>query len=151
VQKKDGEIRFCVDFRRLNANVVGDAYPMPFIPDFVDALGNAKVFSTLDLAKGYWQLPLPEKSKQLTAFSTVDGLYEFNVLPFGLCTASASFQRTMNHILGHLPYVRVYMDHIIVFSKNSQEHEYHLVQVLKCLQEAGLTINEKKCRSSSKK
>lgn len=146
VPKGDGEIRFCIDFRRVNSIVVADAYPMPFIQDLVDALDGAKVFSTLDLAKGYWQVPLDEASKEITAFATVDGLYEFNVLPFGLCTASAIFQRTMHRVFGHLPFVRIYMDDLVVFSSSEKEHKEHLLRVFECLHQAGMAVNLKKCQ-----
>ena len=146
VTKKSGEIRFCIDFRKVNTVIVGDAYPMPFIQDLVDALEGSTIFSTLDLAKGYWQLPLHEEAKAITAFATTDGLYEFNVLPFGLCTASAIFQRAMHALLGHLPFLRIYMDDIIVFSRTEEEHTHQLRQVCACLTRANLALNVKKCR-----
>jgi len=91
VKKKDGSNRFCIDFRLVNKLVVGDAYPTPRVSDIIHSLGKSSVFSTIDLVKGNWQIPLAEESKPITAFSTADGLFEFNVLPFGISIASAAF------------------------------------------------------------
>jgi hypothetical protein len=145
VKKKDGTNRFCIDFRKVNNIVVQDAFPLPRIPDLIDALHGAKVFSTLDLAKGYWQIPLDEKSKPITAFATHEGLYEFNVLPFGINTAAAIFQRTMSAILKDLPFARVYIDDIVIFSEDEGTHYRHILEVFSRLQQMGLRINKKKC------
>jgi len=99
VRKKDGNLRFCIDFRRVNADLTLDAFPTPLVDEVIDDLQGATVFSSLDLKSGYWQLPLDEASKEITAFATCDGLFEFNVLPFGLATASALFQRAMSSCL----------------------------------------------------
>ena len=95
VRKKDGKARFCIDFRRLNNITTKDTYPLPRI----DKLGAAKVFSTIDLASGYWQVPLENDAKQKTAFIANNSLYEFCVMPFGLCNAPSTFQRLMNKVL----------------------------------------------------
>ncbi|CAM5114968.1 unnamed protein product [Eretmochelys imbricata] len=102
VPKPDVEIRFCVDYRKLNAVTRPDNYPMPRTDDLLEKLGWAQFISTLDLTKGYWQVPLDESAKERSAFTTHLGLYEFNVLPFGLRNATATFQRLVDGLLAGL-------------------------------------------------
>ena len=96
--KKDGTVRFCVNYRKVNSVMKFDAYSMPRIKKVLESIGSAKVISTLDLAKGYWQIPLSEDAKEKTAFITLSGLYEFEVMLFGLHSAPATFQRTMQAV-----------------------------------------------------
>ena len=103
VRKKDGTLRFCIDYRHLNSITKTDTYPLPRVDDIVDQLGpSTKYFSTLDLASGYWQIPMDPSSREKTAFITTGGLYEFKVMPFGLKNAPAVFQRLMEKILQQL-------------------------------------------------
>lgn len=102
VTKKDGSLRFCVDFRKLNQITRKDAYPLPRIDDTLDTLTNSKWFSTLDLASGYWQIRMHPRDKPKTAFATHRGLFQFNVLPFGLSNGPSSLRRLMERVLGHL-------------------------------------------------
>ena len=99
VSKPDGSSRFCIDYHKVNSITKTDAYPLPHIDDTLNALGGAKVFTTLDLQSGYWQVALDEASKELTAFTTNQGDWEFNVLPFELTNAPATFQRLMDYVL----------------------------------------------------
>lgn len=99
VKKKNGTLRFCVDYRKLNAVTRKDAYPIPRIDDTLDTLAGSQWFSTLDLISGYWQVKLDDNDRLKTAFSSPDGLFEFNVMPFGLCNAPATFQRLMDMVL----------------------------------------------------
>ncbi len=146
VPKTDGSVRFCVDYRKVNAVSKFDAYPMPRVDELLDRLGTARIYSTLDLTKGYWQIPLSPLSKEKTAFTTPFGLHQFVTLPFGLFGAPATFQRLMDKILRpHTAYAAAYLDDIIIYSQNWHRHMVHLREVLRALREAGLTANPKKC------
>lgn len=152
IQKKDGSPRFCVDYRRLNAITDRDVYPLPRIDDILDRLAGCQYFSTLDLKAGYWQLPIDERDKNKTAFVTTEGLYEFNVLPFGLSNAPASFQRIMNSVLGALRWdlALVYLDDIIIYSKSFAQHLHHVDLVLAALHKANVRLNLSKCSLARK-
>ena len=146
VTKKDGGIRLCVDYRQLNQVTKFDAYPMPRIEELLDRVGDAEFITTLDLAKGYWQVPMQEEDKEKTAFTSPRGLYQFTTMPFGLSGAPATFQRMMDNILrGTESYACVYLDDIVIHSHTWSEHIQHLTEILRQLEEAGLTIKLKKC------
>ena len=117
VTKKDGGTRLCVDYRRLNDATVKDTYPLPRIDDTLDMLAGKQWFSTLDLASGYWQVSLSQEARVKTAFTTHSGLFQFKVMPFGLCNAPATFERLMERVLQGLQWSRclVYLDDIISF------------------------------------
>ncbi len=140
IPKKDGSLRFCLDFRKLNSVSKFDPYPMPRVDELVEKLGKAKFLTTLDLCKGYWQVHLSPDSKEFTAFKTQFGHFHFRVLPFGLHGAPATFQRMIDHILrGTEAFAAAYLDDIIIFSTSWQEHLQHLQEVLGRIKSAGLS------------
>ena len=147
VQKKDGSYRFCVDYRKLNRITRKDAYPLPRVDDTLDALEGTKWFSTLDLLWGYWQVEVSEKDREKTAFVTRDGLFEFKVMPFGLCNAPATFQRLMDLVLAgiHWSSCLVYIDDIVIMGRTFQQHLVNLKLVLDRLRGAGLKLKPTKC------
>jgi len=148
VRKKNGEVRFCVDYRALNGITAKDVYPLPRIDETIEALGGALLFSTLDLKAGYWQIRMSEQDKAKTAFTTKKGLYQFVRMPFGLCNAPSTFQRMMNSVLRGLTWTTclVYLDDIVVYTRGGIErHVLELACVLERLSAAGLTLNLKKC------
>ena len=153
VRKRDGSLRFCVDFRQLNAATVKDAHPLPRIDDLLDALHGAKWFSTLDLKSGYWQVPISEQDKAKTAFRTSSGqLFEFNQVPFGLCNTPATFSRLMDRVLAglHWETCLFYLDDIIVFSSTWEEHLARLREVFERLRHAKLKLGAAKCTFAAK-
>ena len=147
VKKRDGSTRFCVDYRKLNAVTVKDAYPLPRIDESLDTLAGAKYFCTLDLASGYWQVVMDESDKQKTAFATHKGLYQFKVMPFGLSNSPATFERLMEVILSGLQWERclVYIDDIITFGATFQQTLENLEIIFERLRSANLKLKPKKC------
>ena len=147
VTKKDGTIRFCVDFRRVNNLTIKDSYPLPRIDDTIDALRGSSWFSTLDLASGYWQVPMAPEDAEKTAFTTPFGLFQFKKMPFGLANAPATFERLMDLVLAglHWDVCLVYLDDIIVFSQSFKQHVQRLQPVLERLRQAGLKLSPSKC------
>lgn len=149
VKKKDGSDRFCLDFRVLNSQTRKDSYPLPRIAEILDAVGGASVFTTMDLKSGFWQIPMHEEHKAYTAFTIPGkGLFQFVKMPFGLCNATATFQRMMEMVLGELVFhgVLVYVDDIIVYGTDLDQCKERTKEVLRRLSTAKLTIAPKKCK-----
>lgn len=147
VIKKDGSVRFCCDYRRLNSVTWKDAYPLPRVDESLDALGKAQLFSTLDLTAGYFQVAVKEQDQEKTAVTTPFGLFQWTRMPFGLCNAPATFQRLMEVALGDLAFdvLLIYLDDIIVFSTDFESHCKRLDLVFGRLREHGLKLKPKKC------
>ena len=148
VRKKDGSLRFCIDLRKLNAWTVKDAYSLPHIEDTLESFNGACIFTSLDLKSGYWQVKLNEESIPLTTFMVgLLGFYECVRMLFGLTNAPATFQRLMESCLGelHLDWCIIYLDDIIIFSKNPDDHITRLEGVFEKLAKAGLKLKPSKC------
>ena len=149
VRKKTGVLRVCDDYRALNQNTVADRYPIPHVDDLVDMVGkkHAKVFSCLDLMRGYHQVQMEENAMPKTAFTCHLGLYQYRRMPFGLTNAPATFQRLMGKLFGgrEWEYVYVYLDDILIASQLVQEHLDHLQKVAQRLRDVGLHLRPEKC------
>ena len=147
VKKKDGTVRFCVDYRKVNNITRKDAYPLPRIDTTLDTLSGSQWFSTLDLLSGYWQVEVEEADRDKTAFCTTEGLFQFRVMPFGLSNAPATFQRLMDLTLAGLQWSQclVYIDDVIILGKTFQDHLCNLQEVFQRLREAGLKLKPAKC------
>ena len=150
-KKKDpNTLRMCIDFRALNAATVKDAYPRPRIDDTITSLGVARFFTTLDFRSAFWQIVMKESDRPKTAFAARGGLYQWTRMPFGLCNATASFQRLMNIVLkdilqapGNL--VLCYVDDILIATTTVEQHLEKLDMVFRRIAEAGLKCKPSKC------
>ncbi|KYO33923.1 hypothetical protein Y1Q_0024536 [Alligator mississippiensis] len=151
VVKPDGSLRLCKDFRKLNALTTFDAFPMPYVTHLIERIGEARYISTLNLAKGYWQIPLRPTDCAKTSFGTPWGLFEFIRMLFSLNGAAATFQRLMDTLLApHAAYAAAYIDDIIIFTPGWEQHLRALRAVLEELQAAGLIANPTKCKLAEK-
>lgn len=148
VQKKDGTLRFCIDYWQLNSATKLDIFPFPHINDSLDMLSKSRYFTTLDLATGFWQVPMDASSQEKTAFVTYEGHYEFTVMPFGLTNAPATFQRLMEGVLRGLTRKSclVYIDDILVTGETFSQHLENLRAVFQRLRDANLRLKFKKCK-----
>lgn len=142
---------FCIDNRRLNAVTVKDCYPMPLIDGILDVLGDAKLFSTMNIASGYWNDPMDKGSIPKTAFTCKYGLYEWLVMPFGLCNTVPAFERLMGTVLVNLKWriCLVYLDDCVIFSKDFPIHLVRVKQVLTRFRQAGFQLKMKTCHWGS--
>ena len=152
VIKKDGTMRLCIDYRKLNSVTKRDLYPIVRIDECLDALRGSHFFTGLDLASGYWQVPMAQDSKAKTAFITSNNQYQFEVMPFGLTNAPGTFSRMMDQVLGDLKFkhVIVYLDDVQVYSPTFDSHLVHLAEVFTRLEKAGLQLKPSKCSFAEK-
>lgn len=148
VKKKNGTIRLCVDYRKLNNQTIKDAYALPNIEEAFSSLSGSKWFSIMDLKSGYYQVEVEEQDKYKTAFVTPMGFWEFNRMPQGVTNAPSTFQRVMEKCMGsmNLSEVLVFLDDLIVFSATLEEHEERLLKVLDRLKDFGLKLSPEKCQ-----
>ena len=155
IKKKDGEYRFAVDYRKLNKVTVRMQQPLPKMEDVIDMIGNAapKIYSVLDLASGFWQIPLHPDSKEKTAFITHQGIYQFKKLPFGLMNSPAAFTMVMSEVLRNInwKYALIYVDDIIVFSSSFEQHLQHLDAIFERMRTYGLRLKPSKCQFAVEK
>ena len=146
--KPSGDVRICVDLKPLNEGVLREFNPLPKVEETLAQLTGATIFSKLDANSGFWQIPLARKSRLLTTFITPFGRYYFNKLPFGISSAPELFQKRMNAILSGLEGVLCWMDDVLVFGRDQEEHDKRLRTALQHLESAGVTLNPKKCEFS---
>src|SRR5260221_207968 len=147
VKKKDGSLCLCIDFCTLNRVTEKDCYPLPLIPDLLNSLGLARIYSKIDLKHAYHLVWIVEGDEPKTAFHMRYRSYEWRVMPFGLTNAPVVFQRFINEVLGNLLDICAvgYIDDILIYLDSVDQHRDHTREVLRCLQKAGLYMNPKKC------
>uniref|UniRef100_A0A674E7Q6 Gypsy retrotransposon integrase-like protein 1 n=1 Tax=Salmo trutta TaxID=8032 RepID=A0A674E7Q6_SALTR len=145
VSKPDGTNRFCTDYRKVNAVTKPDSFPLPRMEDCVDKVGAAKFVSKFDLLKGYWQVPLTSRAREISAFITPSGLYSYSVMSFGLRNAPATFQRLMNRVVAGLAGCAVYLDDVVIYADTWEEHLSRIQALFGRLAAGHLTINLAKC------
>ena len=143
VKKKNGELRFCFDFRPSNGVTFKDAYPLPRIDESFARLGKAKIYTSIDLAWAFWQIPVRKTDRQKTAFACELGLFEWRRMPLGMCNASATFQRAIARALRKI--VKAYIDDIVIATETVEDHMVRLREVFECLPEAGFKMRVAKC------
>ena len=148
VQKKDGTLQFCIDFRCLNACMKKDLYPLPWIQEALESIVGSAHFLSMDFKSGFWQIKMVPGLQQYTAFTVGNlGFYEFTRMPFRLCNAPVTFQHLMQSTLGelNLTYCMIYLDDVIVFSRMEDEHLEHLHMVFERFWKFSLELKPSKC------
>jgi hypothetical protein len=145
--KKDGKLRMCIDYRRLNEATIKDQYALPLANELRDRLGKAKIFTKIDLREGYHNVRIAEGHEWKTAFRTRYGHFKYLVMPFGLTNAPATFMRLMNNTLRECLdiFAVVYLDDILVYLESEEEHVKHMKRILTLLKEANLLVKPEKC------
>lgn len=141
VPKPDGSYRMCTDYRKVNNVSKSDTFPIPRMDDCIDKVGNTRYVTKFDLLKGFWQVPLTERAKEISAFATPDGLYQYKVMPFGMKNSPATFQRLINKVIAGLHGCEAYIDDVIIYSDTWEEHLQIIRKFFERLTEAKLTIN----------
>ena len=141
VPKPNGTYRMCTDYRKVNSHTKTDSYPIPRIDDCIDKVGQSKYVTKFDLLKGFWQIPLTDRAKEISAFITPDGLYQYKVMPFGMKNSPATFQRLVNRVIAGLKGCDAYIDDIIIVSDSFEEHLSIIRDFFQRVSEAKLTIN----------
>ena len=131
----------CTDYRKINAVTKTDSFPIPRIDDCIDKVGNAKYVTKFDLLKGFWQIPLTQRAKEVSAFVTPDGLFQYKIMPFGMKNSPATFQRLINLLIAGLDGVDAYIDDVILFSDSWEHHLRIIKDFFDRLTEYNLTVN----------
>ena len=145
VPKPDGSYRMCTDYRKVNNVTKSDSFPIPRMDDCIDKIGGAKFVTKFHLLKGFWQVPLTERAKEVSAFAVPNGLYQYKVMPFGMKNSPATFQRLINQVIAGIDGCEAYIDDIICFSDDWEKHLKIIYTLFERLSSARLTINLSKC------
>ena len=141
VPKPDGSYRMCTDYWKVNNLTKTDTFPIPRMDDCVDKIGHAKYVSKFDLLKGFWQIPLSERAKEISAFATPSGLYQYKVMPFGMKNSPATFQRLINYLIADIKGCEAYIDDVIIYSNTWEKHLQIMHKFFQRLSESNLTVN----------